>query len=270
LCRTCFTPHLLRYGVTAGVRNVTLTAVFDLTIGSALIGVEWVDYKYEFPPFILLDLLRTQVVSGCLLPISADQPSGVDATLTLQSAATLSDVERSALAFNLAMDVSAALGIDAKRVLVQLLDSAQRPLSHVAHRTVTLALPSVHDINGQESNQSASRTGRAVRAQAAATVSSAKVTVVAAAAPGEMGADEAARTINEQMALSQSELSRGVAARRFVPPGQMTHAYVHATWATQLRRSWQARSWRLRLLAHAHRHSDGGDVCAHSFRLMRL
>ena len=216
---SCTAPHLVRYGVTAGVRNVALAPTIDINIGSAIDNVlKSLDYKYVFTPIVLLQLRQEQIVSGCLLPLGAAEP-GVDQTLQLRSPTALGDVERSALAFNLAMDIAAALGIDVNRVRVQLLDSNKQPLGRVVHHT--MALPD-------------QTRGREMHAQATSTVTAATVTVISPSSSGDMSAAAAKQSLREQMALSTSALSKGVAASQFVPPGQS-----HTKWKGR------ADNWRL-------------------------
>ena len=205
---SCATPHLVRYGVTAGVRDVSLTPVIDLDIGSTIWDqLSFLDYKHEFDSLVLMRLMQAQIVSGCLLPMSDAEP-GTDQTLQLRSPVAMTDIERSALAFNLALDISAALGIDSSRVRVQLLDGNKQPLGHVVHHT--MALP-----HGDETR------GRDMHSLATSTVTAATVTVVSPAT-GASGVSAAAATqsLREQMALPSSTLSKAIAASKFAPPGQ--------------------------------------------------
>jgi hypothetical protein len=64
--------------------------------------------------------------------------------------------------------------------------------------------------------------GREMHAQATSTVTAATVTVISPSTAGDMSAAAATQSLREQMALSTSALSKGVAASQFVPPGQ-TH-----------------------------------------------
>jgi hypothetical protein len=207
---SCTTPHLLRYGVIAGVRNMILQPIFDLDIGSSISSyLRFIDSKVPLTPKVMLDLKQVQIVSGCLLPMSASQP-GLDQKLQLRSPTALGDAERSALAFNLAMDISSALGIAASRVRVELHDNSavDRTLGRVVHHT--MALPHAVGTGGRE-----------MRTQATSTVTAATVTVISPSTGASgMSAAAATQALLEQLATASSDLNKGVAASKFAPPGQ--------------------------------------------------
>ena len=204
---SCTTPHLLRYGVTTGVRNVSLTPQIDFDLAGTIdSSLQFMNLKYKFDPFVFLGIKQWQVLSGCLLPMSDAQP-GVEQTLQLRSAVAMADSERSALAFNLAMDISTALRIAASRVRVELLDGNKQPLGRVVHHT--MALPSGVQTRGRE-----------MRTQATSTVTAATVTVISPSSSGDMSAAAATQALLEQLATASSDLSKGVAASKFAPPGQ--------------------------------------------------
>jgi len=123
----CSTPHLLTYGISAGLQQSFASARLELDIGSSISSIlQPFDAvgelgRWDFPNFMV------PLLSGCLLPQRSSAPivHVFDLPDWMQKDLSFSvEADLPSLPYNIAEDLALALNVTQSRFVVELLDKA--------------------------------------------------------------------------------------------------------------------------------------------------